>query len=584
MGRKQTFLFPLLILVLALCGYGLALRWQPRAVITTSSDTSDGISISGAVVPHHDLVEDKREAFLTALARETNPETVVLVSPNHYESGHGAIQITDEPWELSTGTLQPNRAVIASLTSIGIASQEPQSFSNEHGIRNVLPDIRQSFPEATIVPIILKSSIPSENLDLLHDRLLSDCASCLLIASVDFSHYQPAVLADIHDSLAVRALQSRDRKALRERAEVDSGATLELLARWADAHSTPRFALEGRSNSGDISGKPDEPTTTHVFGWYETGEPSTPAPSVSFVLAGDMMFDRSVAHETVFAGKSYESILEEFGDRTFWGVDLGMANLEGPISDIPVEDDIRPNNLIFNFPPQTVDALRYLRLNGVSLGNNHSDNAGSKGLATTRRLLDEAGIAWASGPGQDDVEHTVQVIGQDLTLHVIAPHVLAGVTDLDDQIRALDADPKNRIIVFPHWGAEYKPIHGQSQETLAHAWIDAGADAVIGAHPHVVQDTELYRGKPIIYSLGNFIFDQFFSAETMQGLVVAGEFTEDSLRLVILPTINKHLDPQFDRGASKERRLDALLAPFGVHVQTTRAGRFIELPFSEAVE
>lgn len=581
---ERTSLRNLYLLGLVLIGCLLVLRSQPDRIRTTSQSPTTDTSISGAVVPHHDLVESQRQAFLEKLTERINPTTIILVSPNHYDSGQAPVQTTDQSWELSTGSLEPNRVVISELISSGIASQEPESFRNEHGIRSVLPDLRTTFPNATVVPLILKSDTPSDHVQKLHDRLQSKCDRCLLIASVDFSHYQPALLADVHDSLALRALQLRDLPTLRERAEVDSGATLELLARWAESHATPRFALASHTNSGEITGKPDEPTTTHLYGWYESGEPVVPEPSATFVLAGDMMFDRSVAHETVFAGKSYESILEEFGDRTFWGVDLGMANLEGPISDIPVEDDIRPNNLIFNFPPQTVDALRYLRLNGVSLGNNHSDNAGSKGLATTRRRLDEAGIAWASGPGQDDVEHTVQVTGQDLTLHVIAPHVLAGVTDLGDQIRALDADPENRIIVFPHWGAEYKPVHGQSQETLAHAWIDAGADAVIGAHPHVVQDTELYRGKPIIYSLGNFIFDQFFSAETMQGLVVAGEFTQDSLRLVMLPTINKHLDPQFDRGASKERRLDALLAPFGAHVQTTRAGRFVELPFSEAVE
>ncbi|MBI4032380.1 AmmeMemoRadiSam system protein B [Candidatus Berkelbacteria bacterium] len=538
--------------------------------------------IAGIVVPHHDLVATTRAELFTAL-KEKRPSvrTVILVSPNHYASGRASVQSSKELWELANGSIEPNTDVITALVTAGVAAEEPGSFANEHGVKNVLANLEQTYPEAMIVPLILKSSTTREEVGALHDALAASCADCVLVASVDFSHDQPALLADLHDQLARRALEQLDDELLLGRVETDSAPSLLLLTRWARSHQTERFTEFAHTNSGSLLADPEIATTTHLFGWYEPGDRIVPTPGVTFLLGGDMMFDRGVAHATVFAGKPYSSILGGLGERLFWGTDLAMANLEGPISDVPVPDNIEPNNLTFNFPPETVDALTYLHLNAVSLGNNHTTNAGTSGLDTTRRLLDEAGIAWASGPTAADVGHTASVTGQGLTLHVIAPHVLAGVTDLTAQIEALAADPANRIIVFPHWGNEYQPRHSASQARLAHAWIDAGADAVIGAHPHVVQDAELYKNRPIIYSLGNLVFDQQFSAETQRGLLVGGEFTGSELKLLFLPTVSQNLIPRLATGTERTRRLDALLKPFGEYVQATPAGALVVLPMSE---
>ena len=107
------------------------------------------------------------------------------------------------------------------------------------------------------------------------------------------------------------------------------------------------------------------------------------------------------------------------------------------------------------------------------------------------------------------------------------------------------------MLVFPHWGIEYEPIHSSAQEKLAHAWIDAGADLVIGGHPHVTQDAEIYKNKPIFYSLGNLLFDQDFSDPTQRGLIIAGKITDDNIELVLLPTISKKYKPELMTGAEK---------------------------------
>ena len=86
------------------------------------------------------------------------------------------------------------------------------------------------------------------------------------------------------------------------------------------------------------------------------------------------------------------------------------------------------------------------------------------------------------------------------------------------------------VIVFPHWGIEYRATPTAAQKRLAHAAIDAGADLVIGNHPHWAEAMEVYKGKPIWYALGNFVFDQTWSEPTMEGITL--ELTFNGTKLV----------------------------------------------------
>jgi poly-gamma-glutamate synthesis protein (capsule biosynthesis protein) len=243
-----------------------------------------------------------------------------------------------------------------------------------------------------------------------------------------------------------------------------------------------------------------------------------------------------------------------------------------------VPDNITSTNLVFNFPPETISALHYLHVNAASQANNHSANAGAKGLANTRAVLTEANIQPFGGPGDDGIDKVASFEGQNMTLKVIGVHTLSSLPDLAPLIKELKADPKNRVLVFPHWGVEYIPGHTAYQASQAHAWIDAGADIVIGAHPHVIEDSELYKGKPILYSLGNFLFDQSFSVETQQGLFIAGEFTDQGLTLFGLPIVDKKYKPEFMRGTAKQAILDKIYAPFADYKKETPAGAVLQFP------
>jgi len=520
----------------------------------SETSTVQRVSISGIVVPHHDIVRERRAALFETIRDrffgDTAPNAIILIAPNHFNAGSGLIQTADREWDTAYGTIKPASAVIRSLLDARIASDEPASFEREHGILLVLKDIKKNFPSSPLVPLIVKDNVQSDTIQQLASSLNDSCASCLVVASVDFSHYQPAALADLHDRLSIRALQNRDMAALSNKAEVDSGPSLAFLARWAKLHGTQRFSLFDHTNSGTIVSDPDQESTSHVFGWYESGEAVTPEQSVTFAFAGDMMYGRAVGYH--YEKKGFKKLFEQFGNRVFWGVDAAVANLEGPISDGKVTYDPALRSLSFNFPKQSRDALAYLRLTGVSLANNHTLNQGTKGLDTTRKLLKKKQIAPIGDPSRVGKNDIAYFKGEELRLAVVGAHAFANMSGTAGVIRALKKDQHTRVIVFPHWGIEYALKHSQQQEQLARAWIDAGADAVIGAHPHVIQDIGVYKGKPIVYSLGNFIFDQNFSTNTQQGLIVAGEFTANGLSLVLLPHESVRYQPRILTGKTKK--------------------------------
>jgi poly-gamma-glutamate synthesis protein (capsule biosynthesis protein) len=276
----------------------------------------------------------------------------------------------------------------------------------------------------------------------------------------------------------------------------------------------------------------------------------------TFVIAGDVMFDRLVYHN--FKYKGLDGIFEKFGKDVFRGANLAMVNLEGPISDAAITDDVSPDNLVFNFPPATTLALNYAGISAVSLANNHTSNAGVSGFERTKRILDQNSIKYAGSPSSINNDSVLKIDG-DIPLSIIAVNVLSAGGDLTDLIAGEKALGRF-VIIFPHWGNEYQDKHSGAQEKLAHTWIDEGTDMIVGSHPHVVQDFEIYQGSPIVYSLGNFVFDQTFSKETQQGLVLAGVIREKSLELTFLLTQQIHLMPELLAGSDKARLVEKILS------------------------
>lgn len=256
-------------------------------------------------------------------------------------------------------------------------------------------------------------------------------------------------------------------------------------------------------------------------------------PDIRVTVIGDTMLDASArpvlqqqGYDYAFAGSHHLYAESE----------IVLANLEGPLTSRGKKAEKR---YTFRSPSEKVAAaLKTAGVNAVTLANNHMLDYGEEGLADTMQALDRAGIGHF-GAGMDLPEARapyiatvggvrIGMLGYSLTFpeEFWATESRAGTAFGRRQAIMEDvAELKKRVdlvLVSFHWGQEGKTVLRPYQEELAHSAIDAGADAVIGHHPHIAQAVEKYRGKAIIYSLGNFVFGSY-SNRVQYGLI--GEFT-----------------------------------------------------------
>jgi poly-gamma-glutamate synthesis protein (capsule biosynthesis protein) len=557
------------IIILAAAAYGSSILYyqvkgkEDRAsrnlVISSPDDQISDIKLENVpvvVVPHFDFAKDERHDLLNDLTDKIKPKAIILVSVNHFNSGNSEIISTKKSWRVAGGEIDPEENLEENLVASGLASNDEIAFTNEHGITNILSDIKEAFIGVPIVPIVIKDGTDRAKIDQLADWVKAECSDCLMVSSVDFSHYQPSALAKVHDQFSIQALSNLNYENI-WLAETDSPQTLYLSAKVAESRGAKNFHLIYNANSGEANGEDDAETTSVVLGYYSDQTPKTAViPSTSFVIAGDAMFDRNVWHN--YKIKGLKAIFDNFGTRVFRGSDLALINLEGPISNKEIDDDWQSGSMVFNFPPATASTLKYLNINTVSLANNHTANAGTTGLSNTKEVLDRSGIKCFGEPYGYDESSVLRVDG-GIPVSVIGIMALSDFNEsvLEARIAAEKSDGRF-VIVFPHWGTEYAPKHSVSQESMAKKWIAAGAGLVVGSHPHVTQDFEIINGKPVVYSLGNFIFDQFFSTETQEGLVLAGFVTQDKITLSFLPTKEKLVKPEFTAKSAKTDKIESI--------------------------
>ena len=254
--------------------------------------------------------------------------------------------------------------------------------------------------------------------------------------------------------------------------------------------------------------------------------------SAKILFLGDVMFDRHIRTLTEKHGGDYNFILSDIKD-ILASYDLAVGNLEGPITDkksVSVGTGMtEKKNFIFSFDPAVANTLSENNIRLVNLGNNHILNQGEEGLAETKKYLDGAGVEYFGDTGDGENDSIIRNVGGVKVGFVNYNYSAAGsFENAVEEIKEVKSESKV-VIVCPHWGTEYKTGDpGQKIKALAYKFIDAGADLVVGTHPHVVQTSETYKGRKIYYSLGNFVFDQYFSPGTMRGLAIEVEINPES--------------------------------------------------------
>ncbi len=226
--------------------------------------------------------------------------------------------------------------------------------------------------------------------------------------------------------------------------------------------------------------------------------------------------------------------------------DLAIGNFEGVISEEHVPTP--SGGFQFSIRNEYLTDILDLGFDILSLANNHSFDFGENALTYTRKICREIGLECKGSPrGIDEFSTSVETVHDTKVGFLFIQTVSTSFSDeiLRSAINVLVRQSDVQVAVV-HWGDEYVLVHNSFQKVLSEKLIDNGIDAVIAHHPHVVQDVALYKDKPIFYSLGNFIFDQYFSTEVQEGLVVTMEINKGDIVYSLIPVTNRGTQTQPD--------------------------------------
>lgn len=253
---------------------------------------------------------------------------------------------------------------------------------------------------------------------------------------------------------------------------------------------------------------------------------SAQAEAIRLIFAGDIMLDDGPGRFIAAGGDPLLPFAERLKD-----ADYRIGNLECAVATSGKAFDQKIYS--FRARPGTLSILQG-RFDAVSLANNHSGDYGSAAFRETMQHLEQSGIAYfGGGENLSEAHKPLWINRKDLKIAVLGYNEFKprsfeaganhpGIAWSEDShviadIRAAKAAGADLIIPFMHWGWEREGKPSERQRQLARKMIDEGAALVVGSHPHVTQGAETYKGKPIIYSLGNFVFDGFEDPAAKRG-------------------------------------------------------------------
>lgn len=273
-------------------------------------------------------------------------------------------------------------------------------------------------------------------------------------------------------------------------------------------------------------------------------EPETQQ-DVTVVFSGDILLSSYVLNNYEKSG--INGILSEELQSEMQNADITMVNEEFPFSNRGTQ--AQDKQFTFRVDPGYVKILQEMGIDVVTVANNHALDYGTDALSDTFQTLDNAGIAYV-GAG-DNLErasqpYVIKAGGKTfgfLAASRVIPEVSWNIDNRQpgmlctyDSAELCNAIQKAKetcdyVVVYVHWGIERENTPQDYQRQLGKAYIDAGADMVIGAHPHVLQGIEYYNGKPIVYSLGNYIFNQEINSTVLLKTTITPE-NETTLQLI----------------------------------------------------
>ncbi|WP_455715573.1 CapA family protein [Anaerosporobacter sp.] len=274
---------------------------------------------------------------------------------------------------------------------------------------------------------------------------------------------------------------------------------------------------------------------------------TTSLEQINMTIAGDVLFSTSPLNK-YDSGNGITSILSSDLIDKMKSADINMVNLEFPFSTRGTQ--MKDKQYTFRADPSRCSILTEMGVDIVSLANNHTLDFGTEALLDTITTLEENNIlSVGAGTDLDSAKRPSVVTVNGRNIAILGASRVIPVTDwnatkyspgvfttydptlLIEEIKTAKQS-NDLVVVYVHWGIEKNENPEEYQRTMAKQYIDAGADLVIGSHPHVLQGIEYYNGKTIVYSLGNFIFGHTIERTTLLEVIID---EENSCNLRLIP-------------------------------------------------
>lgn len=283
-----------------------------------------------------------------------------------------------------------------------------------------------------------------------------------------------------------------------------------------------------------------------------------PKENVSLAVTGDVMFARNMPGVLSTDSSPFEGVSDVVSN-----VDLLLINFENAAT---TSGDALKCDVPLKCDPSYVPLAKANNITVAALANNHAYDYGETGMKDTLKYLKEADItAMGAGNNAEEAHKAVvkEINGRKITIlnymdsenfAEYSQDVMPYAKESSPGYSAYDSEDAKKqiaenndsdcIIAYMHFGNEYSDSPNDNQVKIAHELIDYGADVVIGAHPHVTQGIDMYKGKPIFYSLGNFIFDQSNTA-THSAYFVKIDLVGDTGECTVYPIYISNYLPQY---------------------------------------
>jgi len=549
MQKFSKFILILLSFCIGYFGIATFFNSQPHDTPDKNIDV-----VVGGIVPHH-LVADEIIKKLFSTIGSQNPKTIILISPDHWGVAKSNL-ITTKKNDFGGVLVDASfRGKLINEFPLNIEFDD-ELLSHEHGITGLVPYIKKLSPQTKIIPIAVSAITSEITLDRISQFFSKTDDDVVIVASSDFSHYLPSIAADLHDSTSIAVISAFDRSNFRN-LEVDCWQCLYIVSSVSELKNAKNSELIGNSNSAKLSTSENmaPETTSYVSLVFRKSRQSNIDSTATILSVGDIMLGRYVETFINSAGENYPfEKIRQF----LRGIDIVSGNLEGAI--IKDHKQTPDFSTKFSFSPRTAKILRLNNFNLVFLANNHTFDYGENGLAETNGFLKQFEIVASGHPSKIGETYVAikDVRGQKIAF---TSFNFTGPYPKEQEAYELVKNFKeknNFVVVNIHWGEEYALKANDFQKIIAHNLIDSGADLIIGHHPHVVQEIEQYKNKIIFYSLGNFIFDQYFSKYTKEGLTIGTTLNDQEVIYQLFPIDIMQSQPSLMTGARAQEWLGDL--------------------------